>query len=97
MVGTGERGVPSTVSVARVVQGHVAVWWWDRSPTQGAAASAPDYVPLAEALTSLGVAEGELRALLVQGRLRGFRDAASLKFLKTEIEALRHQRGPRRA
>jgi len=34
----------------------------------------------------------ELRSLIVEGRLRGFRDEHTLKFLRTEIDALRAER-----
>ena len=52
----------------------------------------PEFVPYVQALTALGVEERELRGLLVAGRLRGFRDEASLKFLRTDIDALLRER-----
>ena len=55
-----------------------------------------DFVGYADALDALGLNEPQLRELVAQGRLRGFRDEASLKFLRADIDALA-RRKPRRA
>jgi len=55
-----------------------------------------DFVGYADALDALALNEPELRTLVVQGRLRGFRDEASLKFLRADIDALARRR-PHRA
>ena len=64
-----------------------------RCASRPAPEARPEFLPYAEALRALGVDEGELRSLLVAGRLRGFRDEASLKFLRADVDALLRERG----
>ncbi len=54
---------------------------------------AEEYLSFEDALSSLGLQEAELRALVAQGKLRAFRDQNELKFRRSDIENLRRQRG----
>jgi len=51
-----------------------------------------DYMSFDDALSELQMQEAELRALVAQGRLRAFRDENTLKFRRSDVEALRQQR-----
>ncbi len=52
---------------------------------------AEDFYTFEEVLSELQIDEMELKRLVSQGELRGFRDGASMKFRKDEVE--RHRKG----
>lgn len=52
-----------------------------------------DYVSFEDALVELQMEEAELKALVSQGKVRAFRDANTLKFRRSDIEALRQETG----
>ena len=47
-----------------------------------------EFVRMADAVAMHGIEEARLRALLLAGRLRGFRDQSSVKFLRSELDAV---------
>ncbi|MFW6163439.1 MAG: hypothetical protein ACODAJ_11775 [Planctomycetota bacterium] len=61
---------------------------WFQRRGSGARKARPEFLRYGEALAALDIEEGRLRQLLAQGRLRGFRDDDSLKFLRSDVDAL---------
>jgi len=54
---------------------------------------ADEYLSFEDALKALQIQEAELRALVAQSKLRAFRDGNMLKFRRSDVDALRGQRG----